>query len=360
MLQTASISLDQYEQRVLARNIVNSIIDDFCGLIPDWSFLQRPCEILTEADETEYACPHDFVRIVPGSLVIGSTPIQLVYPEDQNRWNRTTETNDTIAASTNRVVATIAHRTQTPFYNVGMVFMVDGSSAVAGYGTGFMPEAVGRFFRTGRDSELYRIKAFQNQTSLTLDQPFRGPSIRGRVSVTSDNDKRIIGAPFLTRFDIEMIGRMITIENDTDSRIIVDVDPLSQIITLDPSLPGVDAGALGTELQYSIQDDYEIDPRGSWIMSFKNYTMTDDEVIRFTYYSRPSAAMDWYQELDIPREYHHVIELGSIAEFLSSTGRNTRAISRYDKRYEIEKFRAVNTEDPLNNTGRTISLGDVT
>jgi len=357
MLQTASVSLDQYEQRILARSIVNSIIDEFCGLSPEWAFLVRPGEILTEADETEYACPKDFARVVPGSIKIGSTPITLVYPSDENRWNQSDNlTSDTYTQSSyNRVVATIATLTQTPYGRQGTVFPIDGSSAIAGYGTAFESEMVGRFFATARDGELYRIRSVQNQKELTLDQPFRGGTQRGKVKVYSSNAKMVHGAPFLTRFDLEMIGRYITISGDADARIIDSVDPIEQTLTVT-----TDITVTGTDLQYSIEDDYQIDPKGSWIISFKNYDCEDDEVIAFKYYSNPEVAMDWYEQLPLPVQYHNIIEAGSIAEFLSSTGRNVRAISRYDKRYEIGKLRAVNTEDPLNNAGRTIPLGDIT
>lgn len=345
-LLTARQPLDQNDRRAAVLLEVNAVLRRLYKKSRQWPFLQKTAEILSEADEVDYALPSDFSSIVGQLVTLDGEPVELVHPADMLR-----------VTDRSGPVATIVKRTTSPFANVGYVFPTYGSKNILGYGTGFTPNVVGRFFRTRRDGYVYRVKSYTDSQNITLAQEFAGDSVKGRVSVFDDHMNMVVGQPFVTRFSESMIGSLIWIEDTSDAKQIVSVDERNQTISISDS----DAfDAAGTDLYYTIQDNYEIDPKGMYVLTFLvGGPDADDEVISVTYNQSPPHLTDENEELPVPRDMEHLVLYAVKAQVAAMFGRPIQYISHYDRIFRESVDDAALNADPLGDVPNSVRLGEI-
>jgi len=331
-----SVQEDNHTSQMV-REVINGIMQDILSRQQDWGFLHRTAEILTEVDEIDYALPTDFGNLERVSL--DGVLCQIFNSQDVERF-----TGSVTRVSTQFPAATIRDLTVSPFFSQGIVFPTFNSSQIGGVGTNFQPTAVNRFFKTDRDGELYRVKAFVDITTLTLAQEYRGRSVAGRVQTFTEDLTIVHGDVGVTNFTEDMTGLRMQVEgNGTNTFEIDTVDEIKQLITLVSAVT-----AAGSDLIYSIQDTFEIDPPGLYILQvFPTPTVVDDTIVVQYNALHTDLTGDSDQPL-IPRNFHQTIVFGATAEVMRITNwPSNSTIQMYERRYERGVASMQTNDDPL-------------
>lgn len=334
ILGACRLPSDDTHRFQLARQAVNNSIDFVLTHKTDWYFLHKTAEILSESGESRYALPFDFSHLM--RVGYDGTKCEVFAPQDVDRYN-----SDDMA-SMSHLACTIQQITTSPYASKGYVFLTYGSKTVSGVGTSFTPEMVGRFLRSGRDGEVYRIARYVSGTELELTQEFAGSSQAGLVSVY-DGDKTIVrGNPHITNFTEDMTGLLMNIEGNASPITISSVDYNNQNISL------ISDSAVGTQLIFSIQDSYQIDPPGSYILNFADDLAEDDKVIAVDYYAYQPPLMGPYDTpYLIPLQFHQVILNFAIVEYSTLDDDSQIKITVFENRAEKGLVNMLNTDNPL-------------
>jgi len=293
----------------------------------DWPFLYRTAEIVSVTGETDYALPSDFGSLQ--NLFIGEIKAEIYSPQDAPLFVNGNGFNSS------HPIATIRQLTVSPFWSQGTVYPTFDSSEVTGVGTGFDSRVVGRFFKSKRDGEIYRVRSISDALTIQLMQDFKGKSQAGRVSIygngTTSGDLSIVyGSPNVTNFTADMTGRYINIQGQAAPIEIASVDVLRQRLTLVTPVT-----VQGTDLIYSVQDDYEIDPPGQFILQILPESADDITDISVDYIAIQTDMTSDYDVPIVPVQFHQVIQFGAVAEAMRITNwPDANTISMYEQRYE--------------------------
>jgi len=331
LFKTFRIPENDTHRRQYIKDLLNSALDNILRYNPQWEFRYETVEILSEKDENYYALPTDFKRI--DGVFYDGNQLEIWKPKDEYKLSSLSASSPSVAI--------IRQRTKSPFANVGYVFPQYGSPIIEGQGTAFDTRMVGRFFKTQRDGEIYRIKAVNSTTQLTLDQPYGGASQAGTVSIYDGALTTVEGSPYITNFRSDMRGLRIKIEGNTNTFQITNVNVEEQLLTIDSN-----ANA-GRNLKYSIQDKYEIDPPNVYILEVYPAPSEDNKIIKVNYYALHPPLTGDYDEPRIPREYHNLIVYGAILEYASSEGADTIDLSDIRQFYKEGIIQMLNNEDPV-------------
>jgi hypothetical protein len=238
-----------------------------------------------------------------------------------------------------------------PFANIGYVFPRFGSKSIVGIGTGFVSEMVGRFFKAARDGEMIRVNAYVDSSEITLGQSFTGRSSAGTVTITSSAPRTVIGSRHITRFASNMVGLRILLEKDASSFVILTVDSDQQILTIDAD------ATPATEERFAIQDDYEIDPPGVYVLQFSREASANGDIISVEYQAfQPPLTGDFDVPI-IPSRFHQVIVYLAAVEYGNLEGGDAVDLNRYQAMADRGIATMVNTEDPLGGGSYPYSVG---
>ena len=204
-------------------------------------------------------------------------------------------------------------------------------------------EVVGRFFKTMRDSQLYKIKSYSNNKQIKLRQTYSGPSLAGNVNIFATDLTVLFGNPHITHFTENMAGLTIYVQGTSTPRTISAVDEEKQQITLT-----VAATTAGNDLTYSIQDKYQIDPPGLYVMTINPTPTETDKVITIDYTAIHTDLTGDDDEPMIPRQFHYLIEDGSAIPLARIAGEDAETVSMMKRDYERELLLSIMVhDDPL-------------
>ena len=325
-------------RRQLVRQVINNAINNLLGFSSEWSFLLKTAEILTVNGADDYALPSDFARLL--NVRVDGVKAPVINPQKFAEFVSRTQDNTQVDSS-GQYACTIRQLTMSSFANLGYVFPMFGSKSIVGVGTGFVSEMVGRFFKASRDGEIIRVNAYVDAQEVTLSQDYTGRSIAGRVTVTSEALRTIVGSRHITNFSSSMVGRRILLEKDLSSFVILTVDTDQQIMTID-----ADATA-ATEERYSIQDEYEIDPAGVYILQLDRDASEDDLKIAVEYEAFQVPLTGDFDVPVIPSRFHQVIVYLAAVEYGNLEGGDAIDLNRYQAMADRGIATMINTEDPL-------------
>lgn len=314
-------------RRQLIRGFINNALNDILSKRSNWSFLNRKATILSVNGDSEYAVPIDLAQVQ--NIWYGGARAEVFKPLDEERYNNVS----------GRCV-TIRTMTSSPFANVGYAYPTYGSKTVIGQGTAFTSDMVGRFFKASRDGEIYKIKAVNSTTQLTLCQDFKGRSIAGLVDVNSDALTTVVGSPYYSNFKAEMIGRYIRIASANYQISNVDVD--RQRITVASNI-----ATIGSQLAFSINDNYEIDPPGTYILEFFPTPDADDEEIRVDYQAYQLPLTGDNDVPALPERFHRLISYRTIMLYGAIDGSPMLDLSVFREAYREGLLDLMTNEDPL-------------
>jgi len=252
----------------LVREVINQTIRDIINRQQDWEFMKQTAQILSEDGEGTYPLPENFGSIIgPQSVKVEDRWCQLFRIRDIERFQADENTVETLR----RYRATIHTLTVAPFGTGGAVYCTFGSKNVVGVGTTFDTRYVGRYFKTKRNGQLYKVADVADSTHLSLQQEYTGPANAGLVTIPSEDLTIVYGNPHVTNWTEDMTGENIRLEGTTTVRKISAVDPLRQVITLTAV-----ADQAGADLMYSIQDGYQVDPPGRYQLIITPTPTEDD------------------------------------------------------------------------------------
>lgn len=170
------------------RNI-KSQLQAYITFADDYSFT-------TVASTQAYDLPANFNRFVAATLSVGSVAYPLREIQSKLQWNKINEidfSGTTIpqfifvdhksfsiyptpaAAYTGSLTyIPIEKDLDTADYTTGTITLTNGDETVAGAGTTFTADMVGRWLKGTTDGNWYKIATFTNATSLELDYTFQG------------------------------------------------------------------------------------------------------------------------------------------------------------------------------------------
>jgi len=327
-----------------AGQYIELAIQEILSYRNDWPFMQKTAMILTEADESNYALPLDVQRI--HSMGYNDEEIHPINPERYQKFIRYYDNSSTNRASQTKTVATVMELTQSPFANLGYVMPVYGAKTVLGVGTAFDTRVVGRFFKTTRDDQLIRIKAYTDATHIELSSEYNGRSLAGTVNIFDDNLERVVGSPHVTNFKEDMIGKRIQIGSATDTNVIESVDEITQVVML---YNDTKSGA-GEDLRFSVQDTYEIDPPGIKVLKVYSAPSEDDKVLTVDYYAGYTPLAGWYSVPVIPQNYHAAIVHLATLIYGSMEGSDASDKNTHQSSYNNILLNMLGLSDPFDET----------
>lgn len=316
---------------------IDLAIQEILSYKADWAFLRKTARILTQADESDYALPLDCGNI--GRMTLASSPIKPINPDNYLKFINYYDDSSTMSET----VGTILSLTESPLTNVGYVFPIYGESLVTGVGTEFATRIVGRFFKTGRDGQVVRIKSFSDAEHLRLSQAFGGRSQAGKVNIYTDNLARVVGNPHVTNFTEDMIGLQIRFGGTEDNNVISSVDTLRQVLVLTANA----IYGAGTDLEFSVQDTYEIDPPGVNILKLYPAPTEDDQIITIDYYATYTPLVGWNSVPIIPQRWHAAIVHRATMLFGSFEGSDAADMNLHQNAYQNILLNMQGNDDPL-------------
>jgi hypothetical protein len=295
-------------RRQYVKDIINEALGEILSYSNEWSFLYKTAELLSIADENNYALPCDYaslINVMYGDGDGSDTPLTIFNPAKIRRY---THLESVKAVS-------IFSLSESPYGRAGYVYPTWGLKEIAGVATSFDEEVVGRFFKTLMDGELYRIAEYTDVTHINLAQEYGGRMQAGRVNVYGDTDdekKVVYGNIHTTNFQEWMIGKYIQIEGNGNTTFTIEtVDEERQKLTVDS------ASEAGEDLVFSIQDDYQIDPPGYSILRLFGTPDEDNKQITVDYYASHLPLTGPLDVPLIPQRFHHVLVSAAIETYLS-------------------------------------------
>lgn len=334
ILGACRLPSDDTHRFQLVRQVVNNNIDYVLSHRVDWPFMNRTAEILSESGENRYALPFDFAH--HNLIGFDGEKCEVYSPDESYRYPGNGDGDQDFLA------CTIEQIMSSPYAAKGYVFPTYGSKTISGVGASFTPEMVGRFFKSDRDGEIYRVSRYVNADEVELDQEYGGRSQAGRVSVYDSNLKIVYGNPHITNFTEDMQGLLINIEGNASPIQIASVDVNNQKITLEGD------SAAGEGLIFSIQDAYQIDPPGSYILNFENNISENDKVIAVKYYAfQPSLVGPYDTPYLIPVRFHQVILYHAIVEYALLDEEANTKVAMFESRASKGLANMLNNSDPL-------------
>jgi len=319
------------------RLYINMAQQEVLSAKTEWAFLRKTARILTEADEDNYALPYDAVSITAADIDGGA--LVAINPDNYYKFIR----QYTTSASISDTVFTILGLTESPFANQGYVLPVFGAKAILGVGTAFDTRVVGRYFKAERDAQSYRIRSYTDSKNIELSQKFAGKSQGGTINIYSDALDRVVGNVHVTNFTENMIGHRMQIGSATATDIIQSVDELRQVIMLTADSNNGE----GTDLSFSIQDNYEIDPAGVQVLKIYPVPTEDDLVITIDYMAGHTDLMGNYATPIIPQRWHAILVHKATMLYGLMENSDAADISWHSKAYEQLLFNMMGTDDPL-------------
>jgi hypothetical protein len=137
-----------------------------------------------------------------------------------------------------------------------------------------------------------------------------------------------------------MIGKLIAIGGTNYTISAVDVDKQELIVTSNIT-------TTGAMLSYSIQDTYEIDPAGQYVLEFFPAIPEDDKDIEIEYYAFQTPLTGDYDVSLIPSKYDNAIIYGSAIIYGAMDGSELFDRDAYVAMYQDALQTMANTDDPL-------------
>lgn len=314
-------------------DILNNAVNNILGYKTDWSFLYRYGHTILSVDsDGEYALPFDCERVLSVSYDDSDTPLELFRPKNRYRYDADAST---VGA------ATVMDITTSPYANAGFVFPTLGESVVKGVGTAFESGMVGRFFKARADGAVYKIKSFDSTTQITLAQKFGGATQAGRVSVygTGNELKSVYGQVGVTNFRNWMVNQLIRI-NSVDYQISTVDEELQKLVLTTQAVAG-------ENYQFSVQDQFQIDPPGVKKLVLFGVPDEDDNNIIVDYYAFQAPIMNEFDVPVLPMKWHYLIQYGAILEYGATEDSDSVNLNRIQSWYDRGVANLLNCDDPL-------------
>ena len=315
------------------KDVINEAIQEILVYSNEWSFMLRTKEILSLTGIENYALPTNCGSIV--RVGYDGLKLEIFYPGNADQYTQ----HDSVVA------ATVTYLTESAYGNSGYVYPTFGLSDIAGVQCAFDSSVVGRFFKSEMDGEIYRISAFTDENNIVLDNEYGGKTQAGRVSVigtTSDELKVIYGNIHTTNFQEWMIGKYLQIEgNGSTIFTIVNVDEDRQRIMVDQ------ASVAGTDLIFSIQDNYEVDPAGAGILTLASAAPETDKIIAVDYYESQPPLTSPFQVPIIPARFHYVIVAAALQLWMTDNPIEGVHASSHQRRKEAGIAAMLQYEDMI-------------
>lgn len=200
LYQTLTNNVETANQTIGAIWITDGIRKMLSGSI-SWKFLETSATQDTVASQQGYFKPYDCDKII--AIKVQNGDVQYVLNQVKNRddFNLLTEVGlesdyithfyvedrkvllyPTPATSGNDITIYYKKRVidlSNADYTTGTITATNGSTTIAGAGTTFTAAMVGRYIKVNEDGYWYKITAFTNATTITIEQNYQGTTAAG-------------------------------------------------------------------------------------------------------------------------------------------------------------------------------------